>query len=87
MTDLVAQLRVQREMMKMLDGQMPGFGDMDLGFGDDSGLPSLDVGEIDFEKMLDPELWNRFIGPAVWDFTVGDRGFSTRSRMMAPAKE
>lgn len=87
MTDLVAQLRVQREMMKMLDGQMPGFGDMDLGFGDDSGLPSLDVGEIDFEKMLDPELWSRFIGPAVWDFTVGDRGFSTRSRMMAPAKE
>ncbi len=87
MTDLVAQFRVQQEMMKMLDGQMPGFGEMDLGLGEDSGLPEVDLGEIDFEKMLDPELWKRFVGPAVWDFTVGDRGFSTRSRMMAPAKE
>ncbi len=87
MTDLVAQLRMQREVMKMLGGDMGGLGDMDLGFGDEAGLPSVDVGEIDFEKMLDPELWQRFIGPAVWDFTVGDRGFSTRSRMMAPPKE
>lgn len=87
MTDVVAQMRVQQEMMKMLDGEMGGLDEMDLGFGDDAGLPSLDVGEIDFEKMLDPELWKRFVGPAVWDFTVGDRGFSTRSRMMAPPKE
>ncbi|MGA0173496.1 MAG: hypothetical protein ACO3NL_07585 [Phycisphaerales bacterium] len=87
MTDLVEQIRMQREMMKMLGGEMPGFGDMDLDLGDDSGLPSVDMGEIDFEKMLDPELWKRFTGPAVWDFTVGDRGFTTRSRMMAPAKE
>jgi hypothetical protein len=87
MTDLVEQIRVQGEMMKMLGGEMPGFGDMDLDLGDDSGLPGVDMDEIDFEKMLDPELWKRFTGPAVWDFTVGDRGFTTRSRMMAPARE
>ncbi|MGA1393393.1 MAG: hypothetical protein ACO38W_09585, partial [Phycisphaerales bacterium] len=90
-TDLVEQIRVQGQMMKMLDGQMPGFGGMDLEIGgDDSGLPSVDVGDLDLddlEKMLDPELWKRFAGPTVWDFTVGERGFTTRSRMMAPAKE
>lgn len=87
MTDVVAQMRVQQEVMKMLDGQMGMLGDMDLDLGGDGGLPSVDVGEIDFEKILDPELWARFVGPAVWDFTAGDRGFTTRSRMMAPAKE
>lgn len=88
MTDLVEQIRVQGEMVKMLGGSMPGFGDMDLGIGgDESGLPGVDVGDLDLEKMLDPELWKRFTGPAVWDFTVGDRGFTTRSRMMAPATE
>ena len=84
-SDIVASLRVQQALMKQLEDE---FGDMDLSLDDDpdGGLPDLDFGEVDFEALLDPDLWKRFIGPGVWDFTAGERGFVMSSRLLPPVE-
>lgn len=84
-SDIVASIRVQKALMEQIGNE---FGDMDLDFDDDpdGGLPEIDLGEVDLEALLDPELWKQHLGPAVWDFTVGDRGFVMSSRLLPPVE-
>ena len=83
-SDIIASLRVQQKLMEDLGV----FDQMDLALDDDpdGGLPEMDFGEVDFETLLDPELWKRFLGPGIWDFTVGDRGFVMSSRLLPPVE-
>jgi len=74
-TDLIATLRQQQELLRDMDGlRMPG-----------PGLPGVEIGEIDWQRVLDPELWKQFVGPGVWDLTLVEKGFLTRSRLLPPA--
>ncbi len=83
-SDLMASIEVQREMMKELDP----LEEMEIGLdGEDGGLPDFDLGEIDLDRLLDPALWRRFVGPAVWDFSSVDRGFVMSNRLLAPPAE
>lgn len=73
-TDLSAMLEQQRMML----AEMPLAGMV--------GVPGVDAGRVDWEKLLDPELWRQFVGPLTWDLTAVEKGFLTRSRIMPPAK-
>jgi len=85
-TDVVASLRVQQHLIREMGLDLSEM-DLDLDSDPDGGLPDVDFGEVDLEALLDPELWKRFIGPGVWDFTAGERGFVMSSRLLAPAVE
>lgn len=76
-TDLVATLRWQSMLME----EMPLAGGLEM-----PGVGGIEPDEIDFKKLLDPDLWQQFVGDATWDFTVGEKGFLTRSRILRPAK-
>jgi hypothetical protein len=83
-SDVIASLRVQQKLM----ADLGVFEEMELALDDDpdGGLPDMDFGEVDFEALLDPDLWKRYLGPAIWDFTVADRGFVMSSRLLPPVE-
>lgn len=76
-TDLSAMLEQQRAVLSEMPlAAMPGVG----------GVGGIDAGKVDWQKLLDPELWKQFVGPLTWDLTAVEKGFLTRSRIMPPAK-
>jgi hypothetical protein len=76
-TDLSALLEQQRAVLS----EMPLAGMVGVG-----GVGGIDAGKVDWEKLLDPELWKQFVGPLTWDLTAVEKGFLTRSRIMPPPK-
>ena len=76
-TDLLTTLQQQQTLLE----EMPLAGGFEM-----EGIGGFEPDEIDLKKLLDPEVWKQFVGVATWDFTAGEKGFLTRSRILPPAK-
>ena len=83
--DLVSQYAVQRETMEQTMDMLGGgaFDEFapETGFGADD----LDVA-FDLLEKLTPEDFAKFVGPAVWNFTMDDLGWTYRQWFLAPMK-
>jgi len=83
--DLVSQYAVQRETMEQTMDMLGGgaFDEFapETGFGADD----MDVA-FDLLEKLTPEDFAKFMGPAVWNFTMDDLGWTYRQWFLAPMK-